>query len=246
MRYSQPAEPEHDPDDDRPPALGSPNEPQDAPRSIRPGQAGFASRLMSKYGWTKGTGLGADESGIVNPLRVQVEKRRKKADADGGGWAEPGGKGKIIGGKRKEDSGRFGTMSEVIVLRNMLENMADLQGEIAEGLGQEIGEECGEKVSSTLSLAISNLGASKKTDRRIVRSSGEAIHRPGQPPGLHQVHRPSVSTTGRAASCGLLRMFSTANMLGQAVNELDGRIFNGNTIAPKFYNLESFEKGVYI
>ena len=102
---------------------------------------------MTKYGWSKGTGLGADESGIVNPLRVQVEKRRRKADADGGGWAEPGGKGKIVGGKRRGgDTSRFGTMSEVVVLQNMLENMPDLQAEIADGLGQEIGEECGEKV----------------------------------------------------------------------------------------------------
>lgn len=141
---------------------------------MRPGQAGFASRLMSKYGWTQGTGLGADESGIVNPLRVQVEKRRKKADADGGGWAEPGGKGKIIGGKRKEDSGRFGTMSEVIVLRNMLENMPDLQGEIADGLGQEIGEECGEKVSGPLVPGRSKPQQGvllKKTNKWAVRPS---------------------------------------------------------------------------
>jgi splicing factor 45 len=102
---------------------------------------------MSKYGWTKGSALGANESGLLNPLRVQVEKRRKKADADGGGWAEPGGKGKIIGGKRKDEAGgKFGTMSEVIVLQNMLENMPDLEAEIADGLGQEIGGECGEKV----------------------------------------------------------------------------------------------------
>jgi splicing factor 45 len=108
---------------------------------------------MSKYGWTKGSGLGADESGIVNPLRVQVEKRRKKADADGGGWAEPGGKGKIVGGKRKEENtGKFGAMSDVIVLRNMLENMPNLEEEIAGGLGQEIGEECGEKVCESYVL----------------------------------------------------------------------------------------------
>lgn len=134
-----------------PPAFGANDEADETddaqPRSNRPGQAGFAQRLMSKYGWSKGTGLGANESGIVNPLRVQVEKRRKKADADGGGWAEPGGKGKIIGGKRKEEEGRFGAMTDVIVLRNMLENMPDLQAEIEQGLGQEIGEECGEKVS---------------------------------------------------------------------------------------------------
>lgn len=122
--------------------------PSDEPRSLRPGQAGFAKRLMAKYGWTRGTGLGADESGILDPLRVQVEKRRRKADADGGGWADPANKARIIGGSRKDDgASRFGPMSEVVVLRNMLEGMPDLRHEVEEGLGQEIGEECGEKVS---------------------------------------------------------------------------------------------------
>lgn len=103
---------------------------------------------MSKYGWTKGAGLGADESGMVNPLRVKVDKRKRRADADGGGWAEPSGKAKIIGGAAGVgDAGKFGRMSEVIVLRNMLEGMPDLQDEISNGLGQEIGEECGEKVT---------------------------------------------------------------------------------------------------
>ncbi|KOS21454.1 DNA-damage-repair/toleration protein [Escovopsis weberi] len=196
IRYTQPEQPlrdenDHDDDDDNDddeaysplPTLGASgaaddidiDESQPAPRSIRPGQAGFAHRLMSKYGWTKGTALGANESGILNPLRVQVEKRRRKADAEGGGWAEPGGKGKIVGGKRKEAAGSFGAMSEVIVLQNMLEDMPDLQAEIADGLGQEIGEECGEK----------------------------------------------------------------------AVNELDGRVFNGNKIAPRFYDSEDFETGNY-
>ena len=105
---------------------------------------------MSKYGWTKGSGLGADESGITKALSIQVEKRRRKADADGGGWAEPGGKGKIVGGKRKEGGSKFGTMTDVIVLQNMLENMPDLETEISEGLGQEIGEECGEKVGASI------------------------------------------------------------------------------------------------
>jgi splicing factor 45 len=107
---------------------------------------------MTKYGWTKGTALGANESGILNPLRVQVEKRRKRADADGGGWAEPANKAKIIGGNsssrhKKNDASKFGPMSEVIVLRHMLDNMPDLEAEIEDGLGQEIGGECGEKVN---------------------------------------------------------------------------------------------------
>jgi splicing factor 45 len=106
---------------------------------------------MSKYGWSKGTGLGADGSGIVNPLRVQVEKRRKKPDSEGGGFADPKGIGKIIGGKKNSagkdsEHGKFGAMSEVIVLRGMVDGM-DLDEEVGDGgLMQEIGDECSEKV----------------------------------------------------------------------------------------------------
>ncbi|UNI20783.1 hypothetical protein JDV02_006840 [Purpureocillium takamizusanense] len=173
------------------------------PKSTRPGQAGFAQRLMSKYGWTEGAGLGASESGITNPLRVQVEKRRKKADADGGGWAEPGGKGKILGGKRKDEEGKFGRMSEVIVLRNMLENMPDLESEISNGLGQEIGEECGEKYG--------------RVERLYIDQDARQVF---------------IKFTDQVSAL-------------RAVNELDGRIFNGNTIVPNFYDVEKFERGVY-
>lgn len=127
---------------------------EEARRSLRPGQKGFAERLMSKYGWSKGKGLGAEESGIVNPLRVQIEKRKKKSDAEGGGFRDPGGRGKIIGGKKnvpekEDDAGKFGPMSEVIVLRGMVDNMdldSELEGDGDGGLMQEIGDECGEKV----------------------------------------------------------------------------------------------------
>ena len=129
----------------------------DSPRSLRPGQKGFAERLMSKYGWNKGSGLGASSSGITAPLRVQLEKQRRRPDADGGGFIGPGGKGKIIGGKRKDGTGgaelgKFGAMSEVVILSGMVDGM-DLDAEIGAGDGglmQEIGEECGEKVHPML------------------------------------------------------------------------------------------------
>jgi splicing factor 45 len=33
--------------------------------------------------------------------------------------------------------------------------------------------------------------------------------------------------------------------IAQAVNALEGRIFNGNTISAMFYNNERFEQGIY-
>ncbi|KAI0878073.1 hypothetical protein GGS24DRAFT_444359 [Hypoxylon argillaceum] len=137
-----------------------------APRINRPGQKGFAARLMSKYGWSKGHGLGAEGSGILQPLRVQVEKRKKKSDAEGGGWAEPGGRGKIIGSKTAagtsssttESASKFGPMSNVIVLRHMLDGMEDVQSEMENGLGQEIGEECGDQYGRVERLHIDTEG----------------------------------------------------------------------------------------
>ena len=40
-------------------------------------------------------------------------------------------------------------------------------------------------------------------------------------------------------------MVQSAKQIAQAVNELDGRVFNGNTIIPEFYDTERFEQGIY-
>ena len=152
---------------------------EDTPRSSRPGQKGFAERLMSKYGWTKGTGLGAKGSGIINPLRVQVEKQKKKPNSEGGGFAGPGGRGKIVGGKKvatgEPEGGKFGPMSEVVILRNMMEGM-DIEQELGEGnLMQEIGEECGAKVALIATIQWAKLIFF------IVRESRKSFYRSKQP-----------------------------------------------------------------
>jgi splicing factor 45 len=187
----------------------------DVPRSKRPGQAGFAERLMAKYGWSKGQGLGAEGTGIINPLYAKADKRKKKPDAEGGGFATPATTGKILGGNKSknaqaEGEGKFGTMSEVIRLEGMLTGL-DLDDELAQGEGgimQEIGGECGDKYGSV---------------ERVY------IHRPG--------------TDGQDAMV-FVQFVSQLSAL-RAVNALEGRIFNGNPIKAKFWSKEKFEEGQY-
>lgn len=185
----------------------------------RPGQAGFAQRLMSKYGWTAGSGLGASSSGIINPLQVKLEKRRRRPDAEGGGFADPSNRAKIIAPKTTSSTNpsssttsgnhdhfsdnEFGPMSQVILLGNMLHNMPDLQSEIADGLGQEIGQECGDKYG--------------------------------------RVERLHIDVEGRQV---FIKFTDVVSAL-RAVNALEGRVFNGNIIAARFWDAEKFERGKY-
>ncbi|KAK5751494.1 hypothetical protein LTS12_018417 [Elasticomyces elasticus] len=116
-------------------------------RSNRPGQKGFAERLLKKYGWEKGKGLGAQgNEGITTAIVAKAEKRKKLADAEGGGWAKPANMGKLVGGKRRKvDGGEGGDgegeMSSVVRLSNMLTGL-DVEVEIGEkDLYGEIGRE---------------------------------------------------------------------------------------------------------
>ncbi|KXL45789.1 MAG: hypothetical protein FE78DRAFT_31458 [Acidomyces sp. 'richmondensis'] len=112
-------------------------------------QNGFGQRILQKHGWEAGQGLGARGDGITTALVAKAEKRKKRADADGGGWAQPANMGKIVGGgKRKNDASGSGIEeseeskpSEVVKLVGMCANM-DLDHEIASNnLFDEIGED---------------------------------------------------------------------------------------------------------
>ena len=172
---------------------------------------------MSKYGWTKGTGLGASGTGILNPLYAKADKRKKKSDAEGGGYATPAGTGKIMGGQksksaREEEEGKFGKMSEVVKLQGMLKGM-DLDEELGReegGIMQEIGQECSEKYGSV---------------ERVYIHHGEA----------------SIEETGPTVFVKFVSQLSAL----RAVNALEGRVFGGNVIQARFWDREKFDDGVY-
>ncbi|KAF3200284.1 hypothetical protein TWF106_011335 [Orbilia oligospora] len=164
----------------------------DIPRSNRPGQKGFAERLMSKYGWTKGTGLGATSSGMVHALQVKANKGKDSK-----------GVGKILdkNKKRGDDAGKFGKMSEVVVLHKMVDG---LEGEDPAVLMQEIGDECSEKYG------------------RIER--------------VHIIHKQSEDAPSK-----VFVQFTSQLSALRAVNALEGRMFNGNTIEARFFDVDEFE-----
>jgi len=184
----------------------------DQSKSSRPGQSGFAERLMAKYGWSKGQGLGAKGTGIINPLYAKADVRKKKSDAEGGGFATPASTGKILGGRKAkgveaEEAGKFGPMSEVIRLEHMLDGM-DVDAELNRGEGgimQEIGEECGEKYGTV-----------------------ERVY----------IHRRSMEDGGPLV---FVRFVSQLSAL-RAVNALEGRVFGGNAITARFWDREQFDK----
>ena len=230
VRYSLPSAPDELPASEAELAAKlAEDSPEDAPadassdadqtRSSRPGQAGFAERLLSKYGWTKGSGLGAQGSGIVNPLYAKVDKRKKRSDAEGGGYVTPAGTGKILGGqkskvKQEEEEGKFGAMSEVVKLEGMLRGL-DLDVELSReggGIMQEIGEECAEKYGSVERVYIDRDGGERE------EADGGVV---------------------------FVQFVSQLSAL-RAVNALEGRVFGGNVIKARFWDREKFDQGLYV
>jgi len=126
-------------------AVLPPEESTPAPQNpaYRPDPSTFAERMMAKWGYQEGQGLGADGQGIVNALKVeQIHDSKGKSKKDGKGVGAGSKMGKIINDNEdtqaREDRIRFGEASRVVVLTNMVgpEDADD------NDLREEIGEEC--------------------------------------------------------------------------------------------------------
>ncbi|PSK34523.1 hypothetical protein B9Z65_8849 [Elsinoe australis] len=200
-----------------------PEEEEDEPesRTSRPGQKGFAKRLLQKYGWKEGQGLGATGDGITTILRHQPEKRKKRPDAEGGGFIGPaGGMARIVGGKRQKTTPSGGEgegageeaqqWSVVAVFRGMLKGV-DVQREMMEGsLMQDIGERMAE------------YGVVERL----------FLDREGEDGGL---------------GTRVFVKFTSALSAYRAVQASNGKEFlgNGRVVESGFFDADKFEEGVY-
>ena len=217
VRYQLPPPPPDQPVDEDTPM----NDAEDAiqaeapPKNNRPGQKGFAQRLLQKYGWEKGQGLGATGEGITTAIVAKAEKRKKLPDAAGGGWAAPANMGKIVGGKKRkvddpassESDARFGAMSEVVKLTSMLDGL-DVRKEIEENnLMQEVGEEMGEKYGNVERVFVW---------REEMGGNGEVF----------------VKFTSQLSAL-------------RCINAMEGVSFAGNEVRAMFWDGEKFERGEY-
>lgn len=123
-------------------------QPEEGLRTRAPGQKGFAQRILEKQGWQKGQGLGAKGQGITTAIVAQAQKRKKRPDAEGGGWAVPANMGRLVGGKKAKIDSAISDEplpSRVVKYSGLLDGLNATE-EISENeLYQRIGEDMNEK-----------------------------------------------------------------------------------------------------
>ncbi|GAA5930638.1 hypothetical protein JCM1841_006824 [Sporobolomyces salmonicolor] len=183
----------------------------------------FAERMMSKYGWESGKGLGAAESGMTTALSVSrapavtassSKKKVKKKDADPPPAAAPTGmasRSVVVDSSRStrlaEQAAQMGgEASRVVLLTNLCG-----ANEVDEDLPGEIAEEA------------NKIGVVERCFVYIV---------PGETRDEEAV-RVFLVMSGLAGGYNAVRSF-------------DGRFFGGRTVKARFYDEKAFNAGEHL
>lgn len=188
-----------------------------------PGQPDFARRLMDKYGWKEGQGLGATESGRTSILTVAAaspvpggSKKRKENPGDIGVAGPTNkigvmgkGRGVVIDETRAqkdlEEKMRFGEPTRIVYLTNVV-----AIDEVDDELATEIAEEARKH------------GIVERCFVRIVQR--EDLDDPSE-------------------KVRVFILFSGLVGAWKAVKTFDGRFFGGRNIRARFFSENSFTLG---
>ncbi|KAK4050071.1 hypothetical protein OIV83_003641 [Microbotryomycetes sp. JL201] len=189
------------------------------PVSSEPDNRSFADRMMAKFGWEEGKGLGANEAGMTSALAVSraaavpnpnSKKGKKAAQAASESLAQAG-----ISAKRATiiDAGReariasqkaeFGEPSRVVLLTNLC-GLDDVDDD----LGSEVAEEA------------NKFGV---VERCLV-----------------------YPVPGQVRDDEAVRVFLVMSGLAggyNAVKQFNGRFFGGRTVKARFYDEKAFQQG---
>ncbi|GAA5903753.1 uncharacterized protein JCM6883_005103 [Sporobolomyces salmoneus] len=198
--------------------------------TAEPDNRPFAERMMSKYGWTSGKGLGASESGMTTALSVsrpspsapKLSRAQKKKQKHFGieGTQEVASKGGMAAKNNVIDSSRTGRAEE----RNkemggepsrvvLLENICG-PNEVDDELPGEIAEEA------------NKLGVVERCAVVIVPFEEEEVGEAGE----REEVRVFLVMSGLAGAYNAVRSF-------------EGRFFGGRTVRARYYGEEAFQAG---
>ncbi|KAK4058335.1 hypothetical protein OIO90_000492 [Microbotryomycetes sp. JL221] len=201
-----------------PPApVEQPSMPNSAPSE--PDNRSFADRMMAKFGWEEGKGLGANEAGMTSALAVSragqasaaSKKNQKGKNAVESGTQVPTGMGAsratIIDSTREarlaNQKAEYGEPSRVVLLTNLCG-----LDEVDDELGNEVADEA------------SKFGV---VERCMV-----------------------WPVPGETRDDQAVRVFLVMSGLAggyNAVKQFDGRFFGGRTVKARFYDEKAFQRG---
>lgn len=186
--------------------------------------------MMAKWGHKEGQGLGANATGIVQPLSVQkakssakfVQGKQQAGPAGGIGVKEGTRVAKIVSNNEdrgKEERMRYGEPSPIIVLLNMV------------GLDDAEDDELRDEIGECALFPWTTCGRKLNVNSRLV---GDECSKYGVVQRV-VVHVVSPIPVDRDDAVRIFIQFSGPAGAWKTVRELDGRFFGGRTVQARYF-----------